>query len=126
MNIVIVNINLHNDLCKGEFLRRSRDFIYSKSNQYKETVNYIFPSFELYDDYETIINKINKENPDEVYIEHLLGKFDDDIIVCTNYGAKFIVEGVKVPIYVPKIVYIFDPLYGSSIKFIYKEYRRGG
>lgn len=126
MNIVIVNINLHIDLCKGEFLRRSRDFIYSKSNQYKETVNYIFPSFELYDDYETIINKINKENPDEVYIEHLLGKFDDDIIVYTNYGAKFIAEGVKVSIYVPKIVYVFDPLYGSSIKIIYKEYKRGG
>lgn len=121
MNIVIVNINLHIDLCKGEFLRRSRDFIYSKSNQYKETVNYIFPSFGLYDDYETIINKINKENPDEVYIEHLYGKFDDDIIVYTNYGARFIAEGIKVPIYVPEIVYIFDPLYGSSIKLIYKR-----
>lgn len=87
----------------------------------KKQFNYIFPSFGLYDNYETIINKINKENPDEVYIEHLFGKFDDDIIVYTNYGAKFIAEGVKVPIYVPEIVHIFDPLYGSSIKLIYKR-----
>ncbi len=121
MNIVIVNINLHINLYKGEFLRRSRDFIYSKYDHYKETVNYIFPSFGLYDNYETIINKINKENPDEVYIEHLLGKFDNDIIVYTNYGAKFIAEGVKVPIYVPEIVHIIDPLYGSSIELIYKR-----